>query len=415
MRILLVHNEYGGFSGEEAVVYMIQRLLEEHGHEAIMFIRRSADIPKMHFGRIRAFYSGIYSISSERNVQRLLSEHKPDIVHIHNLYPLISPSILPVCRKAGVPIIMTVHNYRLVCPNGLFMNRGIVCEKCRDGREYNCLLHNCEGNIFKSLGYNLRNYAARKYGLYRNNVSIFACLTKFQKQKMVEAGFEADKITIIPNMVDGKDLVPSESISDYVAYVGRVSPEKGIDTLRKAAGLLKDISFKVAGAFDSMSPLVCEPPNNLQFLDQLDRSRLTSFYDTCRFLILPSVCFEGLPLVLPEAMLHGKPVICSRIGGLPEIVDDGVTGLLFEPGNADDLAEKVRYLWDRPHLCRKMGQAGREKALREYSPKRYYERLMMVYEKALSAIPKIRIMMIPSEKNEVKSLGAKLPQKKSTK
>lgn len=128
-----------------------------------------------------------------------------------------------------------------------------------------------------------------------------------------------------------------------------------------------------------------DAPANLEFIGY--RDELSSFYANARIIVLPSICFEGFPGVIAEAMLHAKPVVCSRIGGLPEIVDDGVTGLLSEPGNAEDLAGKIRYLWDRPALCREMGQAGREKVLREYSPEKYYERLMAVYEQAIALGP----------------------------
>jgi len=176
-------------------------------------------------------------------------------------------------------------------------------------------------------------------------------------------------------------------LGEYVAFVGRVSPEKGITTFRQAAESLPDVPMRAAGSYDGNEQLVARAPGSLEFLGQVDRNHLDSFYANSRIVVLPSVCYEGFPMILPEAMLRGKPVIASRIGGIPEIVDDGVTGLLFEPGNAEDLAEMIRYLWERPELCRQMGQAGREKVLREYTPERYYKRLMAVYERAIELGP----------------------------
>jgi len=384
MRVLVIHNKYGRFSGEEAVVEGLAELLNVHGHEVVRFVRSSAEIPNMRLGRVRALFSGVHSRSSCRRMRRMLQECQPDIVHVHNVYPLISPSVLRVCREAGAPVVMTVHNYRLVCPNGLHMTRGEVCEKCRGGREYWCVLRNCEGSLPKSLGYALRNWVARKRRAFLDNVAMYAALTEFQRQRLIAEGFPAERIAVVPNMVACDGCAVGEETGDYVAYVGRISPEKGVRHLLSAARRLPDVAFKAAGGYDRMPHLPGEAPANFEFLGQLGTERLNGFYSRARMLVLPCTCFEGFPMTIAEAMVRGKPVVCSRIGGLPEIVDDGVTGLLFKPGNAEDLAEKIRFLWDRPDLCRKMGQAGREKALREYSPEKYYKRLMTVYERAIA-------------------------------
>ena len=384
MKILIIHNSYGKFSGEEAVVAAQKKLLANNGHEVICFERSSADLSKMWFGELRAFFSGIYSLSSRKQIRKLLAEQSPDVVHIHNLFPLISPAILPECKKAGVPVVMTVHNYRLICPNGMYMSGGKVCEKCCGGKEYQCLLNNCEGSLFKSLGYFLRNWFARKKRYYLDNVSMFACLTEFQKQKLVEDGFKKERMVVVPNMVDGNTFKHSDNIGDYVGFVGRVSPEKGINNLISAAKSLNSISFKAAGDYSLMHGQVAQSSENIEFKGALNKEEIARFFEAARIIVLPSVWYEGFPITILEAMLSGKPVIASRIGGIPEIVDDGVTGLLFEPGNADDLAEKIRYLWDNPELCQKMGLAGREKAMHQYSSQKYYQRLMSVYQKAIA-------------------------------
>jgi len=387
MRICLVHNRYGSFSGEEAVVEATAHLLSEKGHEVVEFVRSSAEIGQMRLGKARAFFSGIYSWSAKRRMRHLLNKHRPDVVHVHNLYPLVSPSVLGKCRRAGVPVVMTVHNYRLICPNGLHMTAGQVCEKCRGGCEYWCVLRNCEGSLPKSIGYALRGWVARKRRMFLDNVTMYAALTEFQRQRLIAEGFPAERIAVIPNMVGGDGYAAEAAGGDYVAYVGRMSPEKGVTHLLSAAKRLPDIAFKAAGGYDRMPHLPGEAPANFEFLGQLGTELLNGFYSQARMLVLPSTCFEGFPMTIAEAMVRGKPVVCSRIGGLPEIVDDGVTGLLFEPGKAADLAEKIRFLWDRPDVCRKMGQTGRKKALREYSPEKYYERLMAVYEKAIALGP----------------------------
>lgn len=204
---------------------------------------------------------------------------------------------------------------------------------------------------------------------------------------MIDEGFPAERISVVPNMCRPDGVQLSDDPGGYVGYTGRVSPEKGIMVLAESARRLRTVQFKVAGTHESASRLVQEAPDNLEFSGFLQQEQLYQFYASSRIIVLCSVCFEGFPMMVLEAMVHGKPVICSRIGGLPEIVDDGVTGLLFEPGNADDLADKIRYLWARPDACRQMGKAGRQKALREYSPEKYYERLMPVYRKAVELGP----------------------------
>lgn len=387
MRVMLVHNEYGAFSGEEAVVQNIQKMLEQHGHRVILFMRSSSEIARMRFGKIHAFFSGVYSFSSKKTIHRYLKEFKPDIVHVHNLFPLISPSVLGECRRASVPVVMTVHNYRLVCPNGLYMIDGQVCEKCSGGCEYWCILRNCEKSLFKSLGYALRNYVARRRRLFLDNVTVYAALTEFQRQRLIRAGFPVGRIAVIPNMADSVEIEATDELGKFVGYVGRISPEKDLPTLMEAARSCSHIQFKAAGIYDRMPHLLTEAPKNFEFCGHLDKRQLSEFYANSRVLVLCSICYEGFPSVLLEAMLGGKPVICSRIGGLPEIVDDRVNGLLFQPGNVEDLAEKIRCLWNQPDICRKMGQRGREKALGEYSQEKYYEHLMAVYKRAIKLGP----------------------------
>jgi|WetSurMetagenome_2_1015567.scaffolds.fasta_scaffold00566_2 glycosyltransferase involved in cell wall biosynthesis len=383
MRVLIVHNKYGRLSGEEVVVSGIVDLLKSHGHEVHSFFRSSEEIMGTLHGKIKAFFSGIYSFSSRLEIKRLINEVNPDIVHVHNLFPLISPAILPICNKMGIPVVMTVHNYRLICPNGLFMTNGKVCEKCANGREWWCVLKNCESNLMKSLGYALRNYIARKFKLFRDNVTIYATLSEFQRDCLVRASYSPDRICVIPNFTKSRS-VERDSPGDYVAFAGRLSPEKGIDILIDTAKACPHIKFKVAGSYERMPDLPQKVPANLELCGHLAGTALQDFFKKSRFLILCSIWYEAFGLVNIEAYAHGKPVICSRIGGLPEVVEDGKTGYLFEPGNTDDFVEKINCLWTQPALCQEMGENGVKKVLEEYSGERYYERLIDAYSKALS-------------------------------
>ena len=190
MKILIIHNKYGKFSGEEAVVEAQIKLLRANKHEVITYFRSSEELEAMPNAKLKAFFSAIYNPKSIRELKELLVKENPDVVHIHNMYPLISPAILPVIKKMGIPIVMTVHNYRLLCPNGLFFNKGQICEKCTGAlKELNCITNNCESSLFKSSGYAARNFWARKKDYYLNNVDLFLCLTEFQKNKLATSWY----------------------------------------------------------------------------------------------------------------------------------------------------------------------------------------------------------------------------------
>lgn len=387
MKVVMIHNAYGRPSGEEAVVQTTTDLLRERGNQVTQFGRSSAEIPQMRFGKARAFFSGVYSRSAKLAMHELIDSHQPDVAHVHNVFPLLSPAVLVACREAGLPVVMTAHNYRLVCPTGLHTRNGSVCEECAGGREYHCVLHNCTGNFFKSLGYALRTYVARRRRWFLDNVTLHVALTEFQRKRLIAADVPPERTIVIPNMAEVESFQPNGDPGAYVGYVGRVSPEKAVHLLVEAGRACPDMQFRIAGGYQSMPELAEQAPENVEFVGHLSKPRLQQFYEQSRMLVLCSTWFECFPVVLAEAMLHARPVVCSRIGGLPEIVDDGETGLLFEPGDVGDLTEKIRYLWERPDLCQQMGEAGRQKALREYSADTYYERLMGAYRKAIALGP----------------------------
>lgn len=230
MKVLLIHNEYGKYCGEEAVVDRMERMLSANGHIVRKYTRSSAEIPKMLLGKVRAFFAALYNPLSNWHLIRILDSFQPDVVNIHNLYPFISPSALFIIKKRKIPIVMTVHNFRLICPTGLFMRNGFPCEACLQGGEWNCIKYNCEHTLFKSVGYALRNWFARITEAYTHCVDRFACITEFQRQKLIAAGFDEAKIEVIPNFLDHIEE-PSRTKGAYVAYSGRLSFEKGVDLI----------------------------------------------------------------------------------------------------------------------------------------------------------------------------------------
>lgn len=383
MKVVQVHNYYRSRAGECVVFEAIVDLLKRHNVEVHTLTKKSQGIDNSFWTKLSAFGSGIYSLSAARDMSKLLQRLNPDVVHIHNLYPLISPSVAVTCYNHRIPVVMTCHNYRLVCPIGTFFCKDRTCESCADGKEYWCMIKNCRNNYVESTVYALRGMTARRFGLISKNVTLFIAVSEFQRRKLTEGGIDRKKIIVLPHMVNTPDFTADPVLGRYVAFVGRISEEKGIDTLLSAAKNLPEASFSFAGGFTQALGMKSDASNNVEFVGWLDRAQLSNFYRMARFVVVPSKCYETFGLVILEAMSHGLPVIASRIGGLPEVIDDGVTGVFFEPGNSYDLASKIKLLWKNPQVCRKMGQAAREKVVAEYSEEKYYDRLLSVYETAI--------------------------------
>lgn len=360
MRILVVHNDYGRYSGEETVVDRMIHDLSSLGHEVDTLRPSSQHHRDTLWGKTKGFFAGIYSIAGRRAMRRKLRTFRPDVVNIHNLYPFLSPAILPLCRKAGIPVVMTVHNYRLICPTGLFLRDGRPCENClRNGNERDCIRYNCEHNRLRSLGYALRNTVARRTRAYLDNVDIYSCLTEFQKQKLIAAGFNAQRIVVIPNYIDTLP-VSDKTDSDkqgYIAYVGRMSEEKGFDMLLEVARRHPDIPFRFAGTL--REGLSIEPLPNVTLCGQIDRQQLAEFYIGSRFVVIPSRCYEGFPVALLEAASQKRCCVAPDHGAFRDMMTDSngsLCGTLFRPLDIDDLEEKIVYLWNNNSESSNLGE-----------------------------------------------------------
>jgi glycosyltransferase involved in cell wall biosynthesis len=389
MKIVMMHNRYalsGRGSGEEVMVDAIHELLKSKGHQIRPYIRSSLELQHMTLGKARAFFSGIYNVREKWKVASFLLTEKPDCVFVQNVFPLLSPSVLVACHQAGVPVMMRCPNYRLLCPNGLLMTKGRICEKCIGGREYWCVMQNCEQDLFRSTGYALRHFVARRFSLFQQHVDVFMVLTSFARRKLIASGFAPERVQVLSALADPSWFQPASDghRGSYAGFVGRISPEKGVDLMVEAAHRLPHIPFKIAGAYPADTPLVSHAPNNVEFVGPLNRDALITFYRDAKFIIVPSRWYEGLPAVMIEAMLCAKPIIASSIGGLPDVVDDRVTGLLFRAGDVEELSAKVQMLWNDNAWCYELGLAGRRKAEHHYSPDAFYERFMAAYDTSLT-------------------------------
>lgn len=368
MKVLLVHNNYGKYSGEEAVVDKMVTMLSGLGHEVTQLRMSTEGLRESAVGKVKGFVAGIYSPDGVKAMREALQREKPDVVNVHNLYPFISPAALRECKRVGVSVIMTVHNFRLICPTGLFMRNGGPCEYCLEkGNEWGCVKFNCENSILKSIGYAARNAVARLKRHYIECVDKFACITDFQRRKLIEAGFPAEKVTLIPNSVD----VTEESmppIGDYVAFCGRLSREKGIDLIIDVARRHPEIPFKLAGECRE-AELVENLPSNVELVGYKTGKELTEFYRNARFMVMASRWYEGFPMSILESAQHHKAVIGPDHGGFTEIIGKGedAIGMLFEPGNGDALDAAVNRLWNDENLTIELGQKAHLKLISQYS------------------------------------------------
>lgn len=369
MKVLLVHNDYGKYSGEEAVVDRMASLFTNLGHEVAQLRMSTAGARESLLGQAMGFLNGIYCPSGVRSMREALQREKPDVINVHNLYPFISPAALRECKKAGVPVVMTIHNFRLICPTGLFMRNGGPCEECLErGNEWGCVRHNCEHSALKSLGYAARNFVARVGKHYIDCVDRFACITDFQRKKLIAAGYPAEKIVVIPNAVDAPAERPQASAGDYVAFCGRLSREKGIDLILEAARRHPEVPFCLAG--ECREPeLLANLPGNVQLLGYVKGEELMTFYKKSRFVLMASRCYEGFPMAILEAARYAKPTIGPDHGGFTEIIGRGtdVIGALFTPTDIDSLSTAVADLWHNPAKAQALGQRAFDKLATQYS------------------------------------------------
>lgn len=404
MTVLQV-NKFGWAKGGSEAAYLgTMSLLERNGHTVIPFTMKDERNPPSEFSKYfvenvsydngglaakaGAAMKVVYSLDARRKMGALLGEIRPDIAHLHNFHHQISPSVFGPLKSAGVPFVFTVHDLKPMCPNYKMLVNGELCERCKGGRFYNCIINRCiKGSSAKSLVGTVEMYFHRLMRYYED-VELFITPSTFMRDKMVEYGFTEDRIKVIPNFIDLNAFRTSASDAGYVLYCGRLSGEKGVSTLLDAAGICREISFVIAGTGpldESFRARVAAlGMDNVKFAGHQAGEHLIRLYTGARVTAVPSECYENCPVSLLESFASGKPVVGARIGGIPELIEEGVDGVTFMPGDPYDLADKLRQVWGADVDAReKMGGAARRKAVTRHSPEKYYESLMKAYDTAL--------------------------------
>ncbi len=386
----MIHNEYQQRGGEDAVVEAEAQLLAENGHTVVRYKRKNAELQDHHgLVRLKTGIETVWASRSHREVSALIAREKPDAAHFHNTLPLISPAAYYACAEAKVPVVQTLHNYRLLCPSATLMREGKVCEACL-GRSvaWPGVIHACyRDSRAATAAVAAMLTVHRAMGTWRQKVKVYVALSEFARRKFVEGGLPPERIVVKPNFI-GRDPGPKKERGEYALYVGRLSQEKGPQVLLKAwARLRVAIPLRIAGAGQLKEELGREVAeerlNDVDLLGQVDSLRIAGLFDEARFLVLPSLCYENFPITIAEAFANGVPVIASRLGSMAEIVADGKTGLHFSAGDDADLAAKVEWAWTHPEQMQNMGREARAEYEAKYTAKRGLANLMNVYRQVL--------------------------------
>jgi glycosyltransferase involved in cell wall biosynthesis len=389
VRVLIVHNAYQQAGGEDAVVSAEKALLLRGGNEVNQYLRHNHEIKSGGIcSNITLGFRTVWSSSARNELHQLLKEWKPDVVHFHNTFPLISPAAYYACRELGVPVVQTLHNYRLVCAAGAFFREGQVCEDCLTKNRWQAVRHGCYRQSHGASATAVAMLAFHHwYGTWRNLVDRYIALSEFSRAKFVEAGLAAEKIVIKPNFIF-PDPGSSGRSRAYAVFLGRLSEEKGLRTLLQAWSRVNPkYALRVIGNGplfnDLQSEISRSGSSNVHLDGHLSREASLQALHGAKVLILPSHCYENFPMTIAEAYACGTPVIASGLGAMLEIVHHGRTGLHFVPGDADDLAKKIEWAWAHSDDMLEMGRNARAEYEAKYTAERNYKMLMEVYQQAI--------------------------------
>jgi glycosyltransferase involved in cell wall biosynthesis len=390
MKILIVHNTYQQPGGEDVVVAAETRMLEQNGHTVIRYSRSNDEIAAMSGPeRLMLVKNMIRSERSKQQLYALLRAERPDLVHVHNTFLMISPSVFESSRDAGIPSVQTLHNYRLLCPGWTLSREGAVCEECLHRGLWRGVWHGCYRNSrLMTAAVALMLQTHRTSRTWEEAVDGYVALTNFARSKFIQGGLPAAAIHVKPNFLD---VDPGErtSVGRSMLFIGRLSPEKGVDVLLKAwEKLSTPIPLVIFGdgplRKELEAQVAAKKLTNITFVGWQNRTAIFAALKNAAALIAPSLCYEGFPMTLVEAFACGTPVICSGFGGLAEIVEDGRTGLHFRPGDEDDLAGKIEWACDRQGTFSAMGREARAGFEKHFTAKANYQLLLEIYEKAIA-------------------------------
>lgn len=390
LRILLAHNFYGSTapSGEDSVFRNERDLLVSKGFDVIPFERFNDDIDQSTLGkRLRLGLSTAWAHDTYRAISRVIEREQPDIAHFHNTFPQISPSAYQACQKYKVPVVQTIHNFRMICPGALLLREGRPCEDCVGNNLLPALRHKCYRNSLAATGSLVTMLAYNRIrGSYRRNVDAYIALTNFAASRLAAGGLPSDKMVVKPNFLPHPPEAGDGS-GGYAVYVGRLASEKGVRTLLQAWKKLPSIPLKLLGGgplSSELADIIRNEGLDVELLGFQPHEKILDIVRDAMFQIVPSEWYEGFPMVILEAFACGTPVIASRIGSLEEIITDNVTGKLFNPGDPDDLASTVKSFVEKPDILPALRKSVRETFDKHFTAEANMEQLEEIYNNLIS-------------------------------
>lgn len=384
MRVLQLHNYYQQPGGEDRVVAAEADLLASHGGVVEQFEVRNDQVGEL--SPLVLAGKTVWNASAAREVRDRIRQFRPQVMHVHNTLPLLSPAVYYAARAEGIPVVQTLHNYRLLCPSGLLFRDGEVCEDCvgwvvpLPGVARGC--HRGSRAVTAATATMLSTH--RAIGTWRRMVDQYIALTEFARAKFIEGGLPGERIAVKPNFVS-RDPGARTSVGDYALFVGRVSLEKGLDTLIAAWNALgTPFRLKVAGDGPDAPRLrqVSRDNSSIEWLGHTPREEVLPLMRGASFLVVPSRWYEGFPLTMAEAFAVGLPVLASDLGSMSSLVHPGRNGLRFRPGDAGDLARQIQWALSHPEAMVEMGRSARREFEEKYTAERNYEMLMEIYRRA---------------------------------
>jgi len=386
MRILMVHNHYKSRGGEDIVFEQECSMLESNGHEVIKLYANNDNINSL-FSKMVTALGVIHSFRGCSSVREKIKIHQPDAMHVHNFFPKFSPAIFNVAHQLGVPTILTLHDFRIVCPSTSLLVNGKIDERSLKGNPFLMVSERVyKGSWFGTLVLASMIQYHKTRGTWLNDVDCFVALTEFNKLKFIQAGLDVDKISVKPNFLINSDKLSGQTSLERhrrgALYVGRITEEKGLMTLLDAwRGIDYPLTIIGDGDIEKFQEYATE---NVIFLGEVSRDEVEKYMKLSLFLVLPSEVYEGFPMSLCEAYFSGLPVIASDLGSLKELIDEGKTGLKFKPEDSQQLRTAVKYLISYPEKALSMGRHALDLANAQYTEKLNYKITMDIYESAIS-------------------------------
>jgi glycosyltransferase involved in cell wall biosynthesis len=403
VKILIVNTRHYHGGGDSTYAFNLANLLNKNGHEIHFFgmqdVRNFPDpnedlfVSNVDFKELnkkKSLKSGlfvlrrsIYSEEARQKFSKLLDRVNPDIIHAQNLHGHITPSVLFEAKKRDIPIVWTLHDYKLICPNThcLIDTTGVICEACKNGKYFNAPIKRCKkGSTLASLMASIEAYS-HKILQVNELVDSFICPSEFLKEKLLENGYSPKKVRQIPLVLKNDQFSKNEIEDGYFLFLGKIEKIKGIDVLLQSAKTLPDLKFKIAGRIldNHKNEFVSSLPKNVEYVGIKTGLDLQDLISRSLALVVPSIWYENQPYVILEAFAAGKPVIASDLGGMKELVSQG-RGILVPPGDHISLAQGLSYLSDNLKIVKEMGDTAYQYAEKTFSEDIHYEQIMSIYK-----------------------------------